>query len=242
MSRIVLVGGAGYIGSRLVPRFKNYDCHVVDPQILSPLPGTERIQWNEFEYDADDTVVWLASIHKVPPAEEEKWRVVYEDLCFDGPDCVIGQVKRFVYISSMQTILGEPSLYAKEKSAGESVCFRLRQAYDSRVVRLGTVWGGFNRPGPQRLHTVPNAWLALGKRPPKDYCSYTCEMDKALDAIVQATLRDDMVRTVTNVTDFIQPSSQNDVYSLSVPPADDPDFTGAGPHPMELYAEYYNIR
>lgn len=245
MSRIVLVGGAGYIGSRLVPRLnEKSEVVVVDPCILGEPEFPRRLElvrerWNNFVYLPDDIVVWLASLHRPLEEDTRKWDDVFDEVMVDGPDFVAGDVKRFVYVSSMQAVTGS-DIYAEAKRNAEWMI--TRKTRDWRIIRPGTVWGGLARPGPKRLHTVPNAWLSRKAEPPEGYACYTAELDQVLDVLEAATLSDCEPRTITNVVDFPEPTTAEQIRELSVPARDWFERADPGPHPMELYSEYYDIR
>jgi nucleoside-diphosphate-sugar epimerase len=243
--KLVLVGGAGYLGTRIGKELERSDIKfsVLDPCLLWPedhrnsgwdidLRDVTKVPQEEFR---GKTVVYLASLHKHP---DLKWEPVMDRLMVTTPLSLLPYVDRLIYISSMQTIHGEPSTYAAKKRRAEAQLFSSLHFQKVSVLRLGTLFGGLERGYPNRIHTVPNRYCIGRGDIPADFSSYVT----------------DVVQSVGNVVDLITYPYKGTVRNA---------ITGAGPvdaprlktllteyrrddlpdlddrHPMEVMEEYY---
>ena len=189
MSKILVVGGSGYIGSVLVPVLaRKHEVSVVDagwfgyhlsesiPRIHKNLPNLEEADLAPF-----DQVIFLAGLSNDPMAEFSPLRNFIENAAYPthlAYTCKKAGVKRFIYASTTSVYgrtSGEPQTedmpavsdypYGMAKLQGERGCMALADSSFSVIaLRKGTVGGYSPR---MRLDLVTNVMFMKGLRDKK---------------------------------------------------------------------------
>jgi len=190
MKDIAVVGGAGYIGQRLVPYLvgKGHTVTVIDPCILHTPdfgPGVVFHQQGIRTALLDglslpDTVIYLASFHDLPfwdkldHVEKVLWEAQARDLMVDIPVKLANMGKEVIYISSMRALTHPTTFYGNLKAIAERELFQ-----KATIVRLGTVFGGLDTYKYNRTITVPNNLLVRGEFPDDNWQAFITPMVEA---------------------------------------------------------------
>lgn len=254
MSEIVLVGGAGYIGTRLqtLLNAQGQEFEVVDPGILNIFLRRQNADALKI-FPIGKTVVWLASIHELREGDlEEDWRVLAQSLMVSAPlawaQHALGAGGKFIYVSSMRAETAPERLYGKMKLRAERKLLALSE--DVTVVRPGTVWGGLAPGRPNRVHTLvnrlllePDLTIFPGQEP--FYTTHMPRLVGELERLIRAR------RTgIMQCTDYTTPTNgalmkaghRPRLFDMEAGLTDAPAILAEKTqHPMDLYAEYYNI-
>jgi nucleoside-diphosphate-sugar epimerase len=252
MNKVHVVGGRGYIGSRLARRLTElgYDVNVIDPgYTISDTPDeSQDVTDPGFEIPNDGApVVWLACIHRLPPEVDDslaEWERYADQLMVESPREWIQADHPIIYVSSMQVVTQEDyDLYADCKQNFETM-FVGRAGV--RIIRPGTVWGGLIE-GDQtnRVQTVVNKWLVGGALPDEHWRAYTTRIQNLLDVLESSVVRafdGELPGDVWAVTDICRPTVATDITPKVFPTASafreayvGKDF-GNPPHPMARLA------
>lgn len=223
MRDVILVGGGGYIGSRLQLRldaaeipYENIDLGIFGKA------GGRCVGALPMEHGAGAVVVWLASFHREPVGKEvdPQWAAAYHELMVEHPVRWSGPAFHLVYISSMRALTDRGSLYGRTKARAER---RLVHHCDNfSVLRFGTVWGGWREGLPYRPSTALNYALTRGVFTGSHWSAFTTQMDLAVDFLaahieeIATETADTHVNTsaVTNVVDTTIPLVAEDVRGL----------------------------
>ena len=224
--KYLLVGGAGYVGARLYKRLcanPENTVEVLDPGLLWPkhveYPHPVRDVRGSDPNIAQgyDCVIWLATIHDVPPEEAGAWFRVTRELMVDLPRRWEKNAHRFVYFSSMRAETHPKTLYGRRKKAFEDHALS-----NTLCIRPGTVWGGYHPDLPNRNHTAlnravldPDADIKI----PKNFVH--------VDNLVDLTLRS------------IEGGKTGIVEAVDLGPWQRPKL---GTHPMEIYRSFYDVK
>jgi len=245
--RVVVIGGSGYIGSRLIERLEKEGIRYlnIDPQILQ---GNEIRDRDVRSLDprkiltGDDIVVWLASLHECPQEDNYRWGNIYHELMVRVPERWCYLNNPFIYVSSMRA-LGGLTLYSYAKREAER---RLVSHSNVRIVRFGTVWGNLRTDMVNRIHTAPNQIL-LGKVKHTNYPFYTTSMNRALHTLIYFVISfQQPAGEVLNIVDAGGPYTTEQLSSESKTPfswiiekSRTPSDLQEVAHPQKLYEGYY---
>lgn len=248
--KILLIGGAGYIGSRLRRALEmlNHDVAIVDPEILTgkPDPIEDVRELVPSQGELADVTVWLASIHDVSEDEAPEWGRIAHELMVRLPQdwntAVQARGKRFIYFSSMRAATHKNRLYGWMKALAESV---LRGA---TILRPGTVWGGLAPSLPNRTHTLLNRMLVQPQWRPEPHTDpfFTCNMKRVVHAVTE--LIEEPRHAWSGLTiplvDQKSPITGKQIVEGWRPQGWSKEMNRAntvlmGKHPMELYRQYY---
>lgn len=230
--RIYVVGGGGYIGSRLVKRLrKHHEVEVIDIGIFNNVEDPRDAMLMPPPKN-QDPVIWLASIHDLPEAIEQNemvrnpWFTYAYGLMINRPREWVQAGHPMIYVSSMRS-LTEDTVYAQVKREGECLVIGNPRV---QVFRFGTVWGGFEDPTfPMRHQTAMNNFL-IHHDVPENYSRFTTHMDFGLSMLVQTVNRigsplrrairealrggDLAFGEIINVTDFSAPTMTERLENL----------------------------
>lgn len=218
MSNIAIVGGLGYIGSRVAGLFSQleeegeraFNVTVIDANLFGnaeafrrrfPTIRVEEQDVRDGIVGDYDTIIYLAGPHELPEgADEELVKNYYSQVMVQEAERLSAFCDRFVYASSMRSVTHN-SLYARNKREAEEAIPKFCD--DWRIVRFGTVYGGFSvdAANPNRSNTVPNRRLMYGDLPDENYAAYTTKIEVASHALITLALDDCMARSIVNVTD-----------------------------------------
>lgn len=243
---ILLIGGAGYIGSRLSAALEElgHKTIILDANLLSG-GGGQDVRTAPVEVAPYDAIVWLASIHDMS-GQEEEWQSIAYQLMVSKPlewaTAAAAQYVPFLYFSSTRAGTHPDSQYGWNKARFESIRPR-----GTTVVRPGTVWGMLDMELPNRTHTIVNrmivdsAWMpSPGNQP-----FFTCAMRWLIPRVVSLIVNPDHVMRglILPVTDQERPIT-GAALAGGLRPAGfeaepNPGITELGEHPMELYERYY---
>lgn len=249
MANVVIVGGAGYVGTRLHDLLP--EAESVDPGILQGLCDRRGDVRNVSPHG--DVVVWLASIHELREGDlEEDWRAVAEMLMVDGPLEwaleVVSRGGRFVYLSSTRAETAPERLYGRMKLRAERLL--LEVGGDISIVRAGTVWGGLLPGRPNRVQTIINRLILEPGLEifPGQESFYTTHLPRLVGELERSAHT--RWRGLKTVTDSPEPINgallragrrprlfdlEKDLTNVEMVLAENTR------HPMGLYAEYYNV-
>lgn len=211
-NKVYVVGGAGYIGSHLVPVLieDGWDPQVIDAGVYGNVPAANKQDVREMEPPADGApVIWLAAIHREPDGfrdldeeQQKKWTSEMEALMVDMPRRWHAAGHPTIYPSSMQVLgLMGSSAYGWAKRLFEAGMVGERGV---QILRLGTVWGGLDKE-PARVETAVNAAL-LGKRLTDNYVAFTTHVHRAVESLSYALCRN-YLGAVENVLDREDPTT-----------------------------------
>jgi nucleoside-diphosphate-sugar epimerase len=206
---VYVVGGAGYIGSRLVPALvdEGWGVVVVDNLIYgqpAPTDTDNVIFLNEDVLSMDvpagnEPVIWLASMHRdAEEAEEHAER--YCTLMVRRPLGWLAAGHPITYVSSASVLTDRSSLYATAKCLAEESFLQVTRAF--QILRFGTVWGGLSED-PTRPQTAINRAI-LGDLPTEDYMAFTTHISTAVEALTYAPYQP-YLGTLENVFDVAEP-------------------------------------
>lgn len=252
--RVYVVGGSGYVGRRLDPKLrKKWDVRVIDPgYLLFDTPDTAKdVTAPGFEIPDDDApVVWLACVHRIPPAIEKDpalasaWDQYAQLLMECCPVEWHDAGHPIVYVSSAQVITQRgraPDVYAAYKSAAEQ---ELLGRLGATVIRPGTVWGGLNpKDRTSRIQTVVNRYCTTGVLPDEHWASYTTRIWDLVKVLVVATgAAARGTGDVYTISDLGRPAVAQDlqVGKIGKRLSDEIEWP-AWPHPMELLAKHRGL-
>jgi len=177
MRPILILGGLGYIGSRLCQALSDCEVQVVDADIygagLGPL--YEELPTSAFR---GKVVVNLASFHREADnlVNRGTWARQYMELLVHEPLALSECAHKLVNVSSMRS-LEDQSLYGLSKRAAEQ---KMCAMSNVQHVRLGTVWGGFEDDLPNRFSTAVNFALSRGYFEGDTYASHVTHMDRVI--------------------------------------------------------------
>lgn len=217
--KFLLVGGNGYLGSRLREMLPSSETQVIDLNIYKNCKGGKRLEDLTYEHYKNAVVVWLASFHREPDNLKDisQWAGAYDAVMRLFPSHAARYCKRLIYLSSMRAISDSNSLYGSIKRNAEEVL--LSQHDNISVLRFGTVWGGA-RPGkPFRPNTAINYSITREKFTGNHWSAHITHIDKALDSIhahVTSAYRGDdrFVNTVSNILDLPRKINADEVRAL----------------------------
>lgn len=194
LGRIYVVGGNGYLGSRLVPRLVDdgWAVKVIDNCVYNQAPPLEysleaggRLKF-EFANVLDipvpagnEPVIWLASLHRDAKEDPDKHAKVYTDLMVRRPLGWLAAGHPLVYVSSMSVLTDRQSLYSLAKGLAEEQIIKHSRAF--QILRFGTVWGGLCED-PTRPQTAINRAI-LGELPDETYMAFTTSLHSAVEAL-----------------------------------------------------------
>ena len=215
---IHIVGGSGYLGSHLRSllhadgiQFRTYDLRA--PTEYQALHTDFDSRKDSLRCAEEDTVIMLAGLPREPKGMEGdplvSWQRVYRDvgrlMCRSNP-------RRIVYVSSAQVVYpaGGPSIYANNKAALE-LWYAEEYGQALRIIRPGTVWGGFGRGLPVRTDTAINRHLATGVALTDDYRAYTAHIDDVVADIIDAARLEDCYGPPFVTCDLPCPTVPNDL-------------------------------
>ena len=155
MKKILVLGGAGFVGRHLCEKLARAGCHITVPTrraangfAVQTLPGLTVLQADVFD-DADlrglmaghDAVVNLIAILHGTEAAFERVHVALPQKI--APACLATGVKRVVHVSALGAALNGPSMYQRSKARGEAV---LQSAgLDLTVLRPSVIFGDGDR-------------------------------------------------------------------------------------------------
>jgi nucleoside-diphosphate-sugar epimerase len=221
MNSILVVGGAGYIGSRLIARLKQagHNVGLWDADFYGTVDAVakandlqdvlkEDVRWiYEHEREACaflknfDLIIYLASPHDINlPADHRAVRRYYPAIMGECADLIrYMSGLPLVYVSSMRALTHPSSTYGYYKKAAEQFFNKLRTG---AIVRFGTVWGGLSphRHFPNRVVTVPNKYVLTGQLPDEHWRAYTTHIDLAVGTLA-GMARSEHLATIENVCD-----------------------------------------
>lgn len=213
-----VVGGAGYIGSHLVPVLieDGWDVEVIDAGVYGNVPPAQKQDVRELDPPADGApVVWLATLHREPEGfkelseeEQQRWTAEMEALMVELPRRWHAAGHPIVYPSSMQVLgLMGASAYGWAKRLFEASMVGERGV---QILRFGTVWGGLDKE-PARVETAINAAL-VGKKLTEDYLAFTTHIHRVVESLSYALCRN-YLGAVENVIDREDPTTGSAVNS-----------------------------
>ncbi|MFM1907541.1 MAG: hypothetical protein RLZZ591_1218 [Pseudomonadota bacterium] len=155
MKKILVLGGAGFVGRHLCEKLARAGCHITVPTrratngfAVQTLPGLTVLQADVFD-DADlrglmaghDAVVNLIAILHGTEAAFERTHVALPQKIAQA--CLATGVKRLVHVSALGAALNGPSMYQRSKARGEAV---LQAAgLDLSVLRPSVIFGDGDR-------------------------------------------------------------------------------------------------
>lgn len=228
--KIIVVGAAGYIGSRLMTRFKKEKIDWVqgyDLGIFGSMSIPEDVMIRDIEDVSgtdlkDSVVIYLASFHREPDNTKhiEVWREAYDHLMRELPVQLAGMCHHLIYVSSMRALTDRSSLYGEVKARAER---DLIAKHNVSQLRFGTVWGDFSRAWANRPNTAINYAITRRSFTGDHWEAFTTEMDLALGAIMhraiciskaEGSLAGTFGGVIENVTDTDVPLCADEVRDL----------------------------
>lgn len=215
LGRIYVVGGNGYLGSRLVPGLVDdgWDVHVIDNCVYHQAPmDLEHVAYqfeNVLDIDVpagDEPVIWLASLHRDAKEDPDKHAKVYTDLMVRRPLGWLAAGHPLVYVSSMSVLTDRQSLYSLAKGLAEEQIIQHSRAF--QILRFGTVWGSLTED-PTRPQTAINRAI-LGELPDENYLAFATHHSTAIEALRFAP-QYPFLGTIDNVFDSADRISRQDL-------------------------------
>lgn len=253
MNKIILAGGSGYVGSALADALRKdgLTVEVWDADIYPSEHKADRVVDLRYEPPPNDgsLVIWLASIHEMSLMSAADWHAYAQAICIDRPVAWANK-HPMIYFSSARAFFADPkSLYSNTKRRAEERLLELRLPPEKSVLilRPGTIFGHGAAGAPQRLHTVPNAYLR-GQPVPDGWCGAVTPLSHVVN-LVSAWVRDwvrgsQMGNQIFNIfaarrtkdlleTFLDSAVSHKEVEALRALPL--------GEHPTELLRKHFNL-
>lgn len=247
MNKVILAGGAGYIGQALYQYlgWRGLDPLIVDPCYIAEPPAG----WAVIREDASfllrdqgrEPVVYLASLHDFPcferldPVQKRQWQEVGRRLMIDVP-VAIAKKRPMLYISSMRSLTHSRSFYGQLKKLAEILLFR-----KASTLRLGTVYG-FTPGLYNRTITVPNNYLVRGELPDTHWAAHVVDLRRVIGAVA-SWITSGSGSNLPEVWNATQGLTNRDTLKHRVVPREDliDERIAREPHPASLMAKAYGL-
>jgi hypothetical protein len=200
---VVMIGSEGYLGTAmraLVPRF-NWGFECIDQKLGHDITTMDPAQFK------DRTVLYLASYHECALEEEAANESAYYELMVKAPVAIAQHARSLVYVSSMRAITDRHRLYGYTKAEAERQLVRTRSA---KVIRIGTIWGGFGRMKVP-THTAINYAISSGQFLGDHWESFTTNLDTLTWELERLLMRPEPHCVVTDTFAMV---TANDVRAL----------------------------
>lgn len=132
--KVGLTGYTGFIGSAFLKKYSDtYNIRLInlrDPEFLSQIAGL-------------DTLVHCAGLahQDNPPAKEVYFEVNYGFTKTLVDECILRQVKQFIYLSTFHVNLEKPTSYSESKVAAENYLNSVTSKISVSIIRPPMVYG-----------------------------------------------------------------------------------------------------
>lgn len=217
MSDVILVGGAGYIGSALQPELDKMKIsyEVIDIGAYGNVDNPQDVESVDPTIFKGKVVVWLASFHTAPEDADGEWWMSYGKLMVGGPIDAALEMNyeaggRLIYVSSMRALTHPTNLYGRMKARAEN---GLASDPGVRVLRFGTVYG-IHDPATFRDETAVNHALYRGEFTGDHWSAFVTALPDAVEALacaIEDALEGRVLGEVLNVTDLESPLTADDL-------------------------------